>query len=88
MCHNVLNHRIIEKLELMFPIFAFNTVVRSFAESHLKLSFSKSQIVCKFKPIMTMLKPFDLLGDACTCISFRILGMLLILYGLVKLEFS
>ena len=77
---------IFEKLELMFPIFALNTVVRSFAENHLKLSSSKSQIFCKFKPIMTMLKTFDLLGDA--CISFCILGMLLILYGLVKLEFS
>ena len=59
-------HFIFEKLELMFPIYAFNTVVRSFAENHLKLSTSKSQIFCKFKPIMTMLKTFDLLGDACT----------------------
>ena len=70
----------------MFPIVAFNTVVRSFAENHLKLSSSKSQMFCKFKPIVTMLKTFDLLGNACTCISFCILGMVLILYGLVNFK--
>ena len=39
-------HFISKKLKLMFRIFAFNSVVRSFAENHLKLSCSKSIKTC------------------------------------------